>query len=40
MKKIKQVQNFFKFVKQRDKELDKHLIELSYNANSKTTNRR
>lgn len=35
MKKIKQVQNFFKFVKQRDKELDRHLIELSYVAKRK-----
>ncbi len=37
---IKEWEDFFKFVKQRDKELDKHLIEISYNANSKTTNRR
>lgn len=35
MKKIKQVQNFFEFVKQRDKELDKHLIEISYVAKRK-----
>lgn len=35
MKKIKQVQNFFEFVKQRDKELDKHLIEISYADNRK-----
>ena len=37
---IKEWEDFFKFVKQRDKELDRHLIELSYNANNKTTNRR
>mgnify|MGYP006920093364 CR=1 FL=1 len=37
---IKEWEDFFKFVKQRDKELDKYLIEISYNANSKTTNRR
>ena len=37
---IKEWEDFFKFVKQRDKESDKHLLELSYNANSKTTTRR
>lgn len=29
---IKEWEDFFKFVKQRDKEIDKHLIELSYVA--------
>lgn len=27
---IKEWENFFEFVKQRDKELDRHLIEISY----------
>ncbi len=29
---IKEWEDFFKFVKRRDKELDRHLIELSYVA--------
>ena len=32
---IKEWKDFFKFVKQRDKELDRHLIELSYAAKRK-----
>ena len=32
---IKEWEDFFKFVKQRDKESDRHLIELSYVAKRK-----
>ena len=32
---IKEWEDFFNFVKQRDKELDNHLIELSYVAKRK-----
>ena len=32
---IKEWNDFFKFVKQRDKELNKHLIEISYVAKRK-----
>ena len=32
---IKEWEDFFKFVKQRDKELDRYLIELSYVAKRK-----
>lgn len=32
---IEEQENFFEFVKQRDKELDKHLIEISYVAKRK-----
>lgn len=35
MQQVIQIQKFFKFVKQRDKELDKHLIEISYVAKRK-----
>lgn len=32
---IEEWENFFEFVKQRDKELDRHLIEISYMAKRK-----
>lgn len=32
---IEEWENFFEFVKQRDKELDRHLIEISYVAKRK-----